>query len=574
MYLKNVLLILFVTSFFIGYVQGQIYRDSLEVSVDKKPKKDTIEAFIKRSKDLTNSNPPQAIEYAILSYDLATQIKSTQLVYESALQLSLLHDILTDHKKAFDYAKIALENATILDDDAKIADATYQLGTIYFSVFELEKSVELYYESLTYYDKINDRKGYLIALNGIGNIYTAQENYDKALDIFFDCYNISLEINDERNRAAILNNIAHSYMGKGYYEKSIPYLEESIGIYELHNNKYWQSVGNFNLGDCYSNIPKNKENAITYLEKAIDLATEINNYDTIILSKLSLASYHKNNTNINVSIALAQEAYQLGKAYNLPHYVKRAAAILQNCYALLDKHKDAYKYLAVEYELSNSLGIEKSIEKIAKLEFQNKIEKEQYLLKIAHQKQKFKQYMVGGLLVMILLGIILYLIIKFRKKIKKIFFETKEINNQLNLKNKELALNAIQLVKSSDSLNVISQELTTLKNTTSDNGIKKSLNRLNKRVQKIYDIKSWNEFEIRFKEVHEDFYQKLSSRYPELSPGDIRLCSFLKLNLSTKEISEITGQSISAIEKARYRLRKKLKINNKTVNLTTFMINL
>ncbi len=97
---------------------------------------------------------------------------------------------------------------------------------------------------------------------------------------------------------------------------------------------------------------------------------------------------------------------------------------------------------------------------------------------------------------------------------------------------------------------------------------------LNKRVQKIYDIKSWNEFEIRFKEVHEDFYQKLSSRYPELSPGDIRLCSFLKLNLSTKEISEITGQSISAIEKARYRLRKKLKINNKTDNLTTFMINL
>ena len=62
--------------------------------------------------------------------------------------------------------------------------------------------------------------------------------------------------------------------------------------------------------------------------------------------------------------------------------------------------------------------------------------------------------------------------------------------------------------------------------------------------------------------------------FPDLSPSEQRLCAFLRLNMSTKEISELTGQRISSLETARYRLRKKLGITNSHINLITFLNNI
>ena len=81
---------------------------------------------------------------------------------------------------------------------------------------------------------------------------------------------------------------------------------------------------------------------------------------------------------------------------------------------------------------------------------------------------------------------------------------------------------------------------------------------------------TWNEFEMRFKEIHEDFYTQLGQLFPNLTPNELRLCAFLKLNLSTKEISSITYQSPESIKTARYRLRKKLNLDRDS-NLTSFL---
>ena len=72
-------------------------------------------------------------------------------------------------------------------------------------------------------------------------------------------------------------------------------------------------------------------------------------------------------------------------------------------------------------------------------------------------------------------------------------------------------------------------------------------------------------------EVHEDFYDTLLKRFPDLSPSELRLCAFLKLNMTTKEISELTGHQMNSLEMARYRLRQKLGISNSEVNLITFL---
>ena len=92
------------------------------------------------------------------------------------------------------------------------------------------------------------------------------------------------------------------------------------------------------------------------------------------------------------------------------------------------------------------------------------------------------------------------------------------------------------------------------------------------RLKKDNDV--WTEFETYFTKVHPDFYKKLSQQFPDLTPNEKKLCAFLKLNLSTKEISAITYQSVNSIMVSRTRLRKKLNIQGEETNLTNFLMEL
>ncbi len=71
----------------------------------------------------------------------------------------------------------------------------------------------------------------------------------------------------------------------------------------------------------------------------------------------------------------------------------------------------------------------------------------------------------------------------------------------------------------------------------------------------------WNEFETQFSTVFEDFYTNLDKIYPDLSAKERKLCAFLKLNFSTKEIATLTFQNPKSIDMARYRLRKKMQLD-------------
>ncbi len=89
----------------------------------------------------------------------------------------------------------------------------------------------------------------------------------------------------------------------------------------------------------------------------------------------------------------------------------------------------------------------------------------------------------------------------------------------------------------------------------------------------INDDEDWQRFEVNFKELHNDFFEMLLSRYPNLTPKDLKLCAYLKMNLSTKEIAPLMGITIRGVEIHRYRLRKKLNLDSQ-VNISNFLITL
>ena len=158
------------------------------------------------------------------------------------------------------------------------------------------------------------------------------------------------------------------------------------------------------------------------------------------------------------------------------------------------------------------------------------------------------------------------------KKIVQLKNQT--LKSEMIHRDKELANQTMDLIRKNKFLAKIKEELGKIKNSSSDESLKEKISSLIGKIDKDIDTnKQWEVFETAFDEVHEDFLTRLKSRYPTLTPNELRLCAYLRMNISTKEIAPLMNISIRGVEICRYRVRKKLNIDRDT-NLTSLIIDL
>jgi DNA-binding CsgD family transcriptional regulator len=81
----------------------------------------------------------------------------------------------------------------------------------------------------------------------------------------------------------------------------------------------------------------------------------------------------------------------------------------------------------------------------------------------------------------------------------------------------------------------------------------------------------WKAFESNFEQAHEEFLQRIKKKYPDLTPSDLKLCAYMRMNLSSKKIAPLLGISLRGVENHRYRLRKKMGLG-RDVNLTEYIM--
>jgi PAS domain S-box-containing protein len=126
-------------------------------------------------------------------------------------------------------------------------------------------------------------------------------------------------------------------------------------------------------------------------------------------------------------------------------------------------------------------------------------------------------------------------------------------------KKKELASSTLKLIQTTEYKNQLIEQLNKVNTFTNKKG-KDLIRSIVKQVGNFSGESVWKEFETRFENVYESFYKELNQRFPDLTPGEKKLCALLRLSLSTKDIASITFQNPQSIDVARYRLRKKLKL--------------
>ncbi|MEN8858089.1 MAG: triple tyrosine motif-containing protein [Flavobacteriaceae bacterium] len=133
-------------------------------------------------------------------------------------------------------------------------------------------------------------------------------------------------------------------------------------------------------------------------------------------------------------------------------------------------------------------------------------------------------------------------------------YKNLDLQKDIDSKNRELGLSTMNLIKRNELLSTIKKELS---NTNNLDEITKVIKLINKNLNTSDD---WKLFEEAFKNTDKGFIKKIKSRHDNLTSNDLRLCTYLRLNLSSKEIAPLLNISIRSVEVKRYRLRKKMNL--------------
>ena len=148
--------------------------------------------------------------------------------------------------------------------------------------------------------------------------------------------------------------------------------------------------------------------------------------------------------------------------------------------------------------------------------------------------------------------------------------ENEKLENDLTYKSKELASATLSVISHNDFLEGLKKEIQAQQ--LSGSYTKRFFDKLIRMIEEnISGEDEWAIFQTNFDRIHEKFFTNLKERYPDLTPGDLRLCALLRLNMPTKDMARMQNLSVRGIEAARYRLRKKLNLPEGQ-SLVDFMI--
>lgn len=465
--------------------------------------------------------------------------------YPEALQL------LFDVKKMLERKPEVLSDTTLFSDYITLIS---NIGILYYSTSKFDDALKIFQKGLMILDTSRHMPAtkeihmafFRLNLN-IGAVYTKIRAFDKA-DLYFTKALQYLPEEDDRSYGILLNNLSIVARENDQMDRAFELNRKAIEVSRRAGNFRGETQSFNNMGSCFMKVGK-VDSAMWYYGAALQKANEFNFSSSALISLQMLAVVYD-------SVGDYENAY--------------------------DAH--------VEFKaLSDSLLDLEKIKLVTQLDIQEKFDKRLNESRLQQQQraseQRKRELVYTLVIVFIAMALIIALLLyslqrsksqrlkleaeKNLLKSNSLKIEKLKLEEELEFKNKELATNVMYMIRKNELITQISEKLIKSKLTFKKEN-QRIIEEIIRELQSSTDDDIWKDFEIRFQQVHNDFYEKLNERFPNLSANEKRLCAFLRLNMSTKEISAITYQSVNSITVARSRLRKKLALDSDE-NLISFL---
>ena len=533
-----------------------------------------FETLLSLSDLLINSNNPESWDYTKKAVGLARELGNDKMLAQALVKLAYINIKKYDLNKALQNSKESLELALKNNLSEEEYFSYLNLGLVSVEYGDLTEGSEYLFLALkgAEENKFDDCKAK--ALNGIGTIYLRQGNHDKALEFYQQSYDIFDQLDKKQSLPKIYLNFAAAYGGMHDFDQAQDYCQKSLTMSQDIEDIYTEGLCYLNLSLIYQQM-KDTSLALTNLRKASNIANEINQ---VVLKGNSLSLYSLlfySNKEYKKSIRFAMAAYQLGKTETMPILARTSTRYLQRSYEQLNKIDSAYKYQGLYAAYVDSFRSEKAMNQIILLDMKHnhdkELERKQYQVEIQGKKIQLLRTTVFAIVLFLVMVFLIFLLVyrNKRNQVKQAELVKKNLETDLEFRNKELMTNAMYLLKKSEFMQNIAENLrNSIQKFSFEN--QKYMIKIITEIRQNASEDNWKDFETRFQAVHADFNQSLSNKFPALTPNELKLCAFLKLNMTTKEIASITYQTPNSIEVARYRLRKKLGLE-KYDNLIEFL---
>lgn len=496
-----------------------------------------------------------------LSQDLEYKRWLYEIYNEYANLMNLSGNFSIELENYFKMLKIldqkSSQNPGSIEVMKEYAELYLLIGRTYFSLENLEKALSYYSKSMDFCNKVYTQdKSYpiklrqLVLYNNIGSVYLIRNDLAKAQHNYEQALTINKEINNLSFYATLYNNMGIISKTRGDFPMAFSYYNQALGLRTQASDTAGIAQVYNNLGDCY-------------------LLTG----------------------DVNKSIEVLNKALRYSKlADNLTSQLK-AANFLTLAYEKAGRYKESLEFQRLYNVLKDSINSTDQIRLAGRLEMQYLFEKQQkeneltQEIELAKKQRKALIFMtISGILFSSF--IILFLLNRNQKiKIKRnaliqegLLLESKNLslekqflelekanlqkeldfrNKELEFRNKELATHVMYLIRKNEFISSITNRLLELKEQISVKN-KGRILEIVREMKSNVDNTVWGEFEIRFQQVHNEFYTRLNELHPDLTPNEKKICAFLRLNMTTKDISSITFQTAKSIQVARVRLRKKM----------------
>lgn len=500
---------------------------------------------------------------------------------------------LSDLKASIQLAEKAVDIARKNGSESLISFAIFNAGNAYFTQGIYETATVYFYQYLEIQREDNHKTGEAFALSNIGAIMIRMDDFEKAKFNFLQALQIlneesSAEPNPGLNDKIpnILNNLGIVYQHLQKYDSALYYYKESLSYKDVVEDKaYFESSLLNNIGSLFLDINE-PDSAYQALTKAMEIRQKSNDISGQIASHSQLAEYFQEVKQPKQALDHYYQGFAKASRVGSIEQQYSLSGKLSAYYASAGNPDSALKYLVLNNQFKDTLNNVKTIQELTRLELISSY-KEKERIRIYEQKRKKAIYLFYSALLVLLLSIfiLLYILANNRNKRLKLEgknallttqntqLENKNLLNELELKNKELTTNVLNMIRKNELIKQVVDLLVEHKLKLSE-GDSNFINSIIRDLNSMQDDSIWNEFEIRYQQVHTEFFDKLNNICPSLTTNERRLCAFLRLDMTTKDISSITGQSLRSIEVARTRLRKKLLLTNSETNLSDFLSSL
>lgn len=561
-------------------ISQNIQKDSIQdlLKTTKDQEKKTL-LYSQISKLYITKNIDSAIYYSKKGITLANSLNYKLGIAENSDNLGgyyIKNNDLDSAKIYYQKAKISFYNT---DSLLKYTENAMRLGNINLAQNNHIEALKLYQECLSI-SKDNEFKTLIPHLyNNIGLIYKDFEDYDDAQSNFQNAYNLFVENKDEENSVYPLYNISLIQSVIGNDKEALDGYLDLISYHLKTEN--WVS-----LASIYNSISeiyiKNKDFKLArqYLDMALNAIEDKKDSFNTGPSSYYQSSIYSNAAQLyfiegdyKISKDLAQKAINLSFDNSYKLNIIKSSKILGEIYDNAKQLDSALIYHKIYIDYNEQYLDEYDIKQLTKLKMQNEFDEilkkneiDRIYQEASYKNRELKFIGITGFAILSVIILVLLYInqknknAKLKLKEENLKLEKKKLNQDLDYKKKELTSNMMYLMEKNEFITSISKKLIELKpDAKKDN--KELIQSIINEIRLNSTSKVWEEFEIRFKEVHVDFYDELHKAHPDLTLNEVKICAFLRLNMSTKEISSITHQSVKSINMARFRLRKKLQID-------------